>query len=156
MSNGRREFDMAHSLPTNLLKSHFNTTFFTGYALIFHPFIFSAKTLIILYWSKYSCAKKTISFRFESSIVYRFWFFNFTIGPAYNPFWRSKGNSYFIKRVVELDRSQPEFTLSLHQYLNKAVSANRIKKAKKLYKEKYDLQKNFVTQLDLDSQRKVL
>ena len=52
-----------------------------------------------------------------------------------------KKNSYFIKRVVELDRSQPEFTLSLNQYLNKAVSANRIKKAKKLYKENYSLLK---------------
>ena len=52
-----------------------------------------------------------------------------------------KKNSYFIKRVVELDRSQPEFTLSLNQYLNKAVSANRIKKAKKLYKENYPLLK---------------
>ena len=30
-----------------------------------------------------------------------------------------KKNSYFIKRVVELDRSQPEFTLSLNEYLNK-------------------------------------
>ena len=50
-----------------------------------------------------------------------------------------KKNSYFIKRVVELDRSQPEFTLSLNQYLNKAVSANRIKKAIKLYKENYSL-----------------
>ena len=52
-----------------------------------------------------------------------------------------KKNSYFIERVVELDRSQPEFTLSLNQYLNKAVSANRIKKAKKLYKENYSLLK---------------
>ena len=55
-----------------------------------------------------------------------------------------KKNSYFIKRVVELDRSQPEFTLSLNQYLNKAVSANRIKKAKKLYKDNHSLlKKNF-------------
>ena len=52
-----------------------------------------------------------------------------------------KKNSYFIKRVVELDKSQPEFTLSLNQYLNKAVSANRIKKAIKLYKENYSLLK---------------
>ncbi len=50
-------------------------------------------------------------------------------------------NSYFIKRVIELDRSQPEFTLSLNQYLNKAVSLNRIKKAKKLYKENYSILK---------------
>ena len=52
-----------------------------------------------------------------------------------------KKNSYFIKRVVELDKSQPEFTLTLNQYLNKAVSATRIKKAKKLYKENYLLLK---------------
>ena len=52
-----------------------------------------------------------------------------------------KKNSYFIKRVVELDRSQPEFTLSLNQYLNKAVSVTRIKKAKKLYKDNYSLLK---------------
>ena len=56
-----------------------------------------------------------------------------------------KKNSYFIKRVVELDRSQPEFTLSLNQYLNKAVSANRIKKAKKLYKDNYTLLKKIET-----------
>ena len=56
-----------------------------------------------------------------------------------------KKNSYFIKRVVDLDRSQPEFTLSLNQYLNKAVSANRIKKAKKLYKDNYSLLKKIET-----------
>ena len=52
-----------------------------------------------------------------------------------------KKNSFFIKRVVELDRSQPEFTLTLNQYLNKAVSANRVKKAKRLYKENFALLK---------------
>lgn len=56
-----------------------------------------------------------------------------------------KKNSYFIKRVVELDRSQPEFTLSLNQYLNKAVSTNRIKKAKKLYKDNFTLLKKIET-----------
>ena len=52
-----------------------------------------------------------------------------------------KKNSFFIKRVVELDRSQPEFTLTLNQYLYKAVSTNRIKKAKRLYKENFSLLK---------------
>ena len=52
-----------------------------------------------------------------------------------------KKNSFFIKRVVELDRSQPEFTLTLNQYLDKAVSTNRVKKAKRLYKENYSLLK---------------
>ncbi len=56
-----------------------------------------------------------------------------------------KKNSYFIKRVVELDRSQPEFTLTLKEYLNKAVSKTRINKAKKLYKENYSLLKKIGT-----------
>ena len=41
----------------------------------------------------------------------------------------------FIKRVVELDRSQPEFKLTLKQYLDKVVNKTRIKKAKKLLKK---------------------
>ena len=44
-----------------------------------------------------------------------------------------KKNSYFIKRVVELDRSQPEFKLTLNQYLNKVVTKNRVNKAVNLY-----------------------
>ena len=41
----------------------------------------------------------------------------------------------FIPRVIELDRSQPEFKLSLNQYLNRVVTPLRIKKANKKYKE---------------------
>ena len=41
----------------------------------------------------------------------------------------------FIPRVIELDRSQPEFKLSLKQYLNRVVTPLRIKKANKKYKE---------------------
>lgn len=36
-----------------------------------------------------------------------------------------------IKRVIELDRSQPEFTMTLETYLSKVVSNSRIKKARK-------------------------
>ena len=38
-------------------------------------------------------------------------------------------------RVLELDKSQPEFTLSLDTYLNNATPASRVKKGKKLFKE---------------------
>ena len=46
-----------------------------------------------------------------------------------------KKKAYFIPRVIELDRSQPEFKLSLDQYLNRVVTPLRIKKANKKYKE---------------------
>ena len=46
-----------------------------------------------------------------------------------------KIKSKFIERVVELDRSQPEFKLTLEQYLSRVVTASRIKKANKKFKE---------------------
>ncbi len=46
-----------------------------------------------------------------------------------------KKNAYFIPRVIELDRSQPEFKLTLDQYLKRVVTPLRIKKANKKLKE---------------------
>ncbi len=40
-----------------------------------------------------------------------------------------------IPRVIELDRRQPEFTMTLDQYMSRVVSRNRIAKARKLYRE---------------------
>ena len=62
-----------------------------------------------------------------------------------------------IERVVELDRKQPEFTLTFQQYLSRVVPANRVKKAAKLLKEnraqlldvskKYGVQPRFIVAL---------
>ena len=46
-----------------------------------------------------------------------------------------KKKTKFINRVVELDRSQPEFKLTLDQYLTRVVTSTRIKKANKKYIE---------------------
>jgi len=46
-----------------------------------------------------------------------------------------KNKTKFIKRVVELDKSQPEFKLTLDQYLKRVVTPTRIKKANQKYKE---------------------
>ena len=50
-----------------------------------------------------------------------------------------KKKTKFIKRVIELDKSQPEFKLTINQYLNKVVTATRIKKANQKYKENKNL-----------------
>ena len=64
------------------------------------------------------------------------------------------GDAKPLKRVIELDRSQPEFTLTFEEYLNKIVSETRAKKAaKKLIEhdeilteisKKYGVQKRFI------------
>ena len=46
-----------------------------------------------------------------------------------------KKNVKFIPRVIKLDKSQPEFKLSLDQYLKKVVTPLRIKNANKRYQQ---------------------
>ena len=46
-----------------------------------------------------------------------------------------KNKTKFIKRVVELDKSQPEFKLTLDQYLKRVVTPTRIKKANQKFNE---------------------
>ena len=64
------------------------------------------------------------------------------------------GGANPIKRVIELDRSQPEFTMTFDEYLNKIVSKTRAQKAKQKLLEhdeilreisqKYGVQKRFI------------
>ena len=48
-------------------------------------------------------------------------------------------NAKFIPRIIELDRKQPEFTLSLSEYLNKVVNKKRINKGIEKIRENWDL-----------------
>ena len=48
-----------------------------------------------------------------------------------------------IERVIELDRSQPEFTLTLETYLNKVVSATRSEKSRQKLVEHRAILKSF-------------
>ena len=64
------------------------------------------------------------------------------------------GNAKPIKRVIELDRRQPEFTMTFEEYLSKIASATRARvAAKKLIEhdeiltkvsEKYGVQKRYI------------
>jgi membrane-bound lytic murein transglycosylase B len=44
-----------------------------------------------------------------------------------------------IPRVIELDRRQPEFTLSFRQYLDRMVTPERIEKARRKFRENRDM-----------------
>ena len=54
-----------------------------------------------------------------------------------------KNKTKFIKRVIELDKSQPEFKLTLDQYLKRVVTPTRIKKAN----QKFNENKKLLTQI---------
>ena len=51
----------------------------------------------------------------------------------------SLSNINLIPRVIELDRKQPEFTLTLNQYLNRVVSKKRIEKGISKIRENWEL-----------------
>lgn len=67
------------------------------------------------------------------------------------------GNLTPIQRVVELDRNQPEFTITLRQYLQRAISDARVNQARAKYAEhrklldevgrKYGVQPRFIVAL---------
>lgn len=44
-----------------------------------------------------------------------------------------------IPRIIELDRRQPEFTLTLGQYLNRTIPASRVKRARRKFAENREL-----------------
>ena len=51
----------------------------------------------------------------------------------------SLNRAKIIPRIIELDRKQPEFTLTLSKYLSNVVSKNRTKKGIKKIRENWDL-----------------
>ena len=67
---------MPHALTTYLSKGNFHTTLFADDAAMLHALVFTAKTFIVFYWTKYLGAKKTFSFGLERSVVNRFGLFN--------------------------------------------------------------------------------
>ncbi len=52
---------------------------------------------------------------------------------------KSFSNISLNERVLELDRSQPEFTLTLEQYLSNTTTKSRVIKGKQLYRENREL-----------------
>ncbi|MCF8029091.1 MAG: lytic murein transglycosylase [Desulfobacteraceae bacterium] len=51
-----------------------------------------------------------------------------------------------VKRVIELDRSQPEFTQTFREYLGRRVTEERVQRGKRLLKKHRDLLKGIYTE----------
>ena len=100
MSNRSCQFNMAHSLATNLSQSNFNTALLADNTTVFHTFIFTAQAFIVFNRTKNASTEQTISFRFESTIVDSFRLFNLTIRPRTDLFRRGDGNFNLVKRFA--------------------------------------------------------
>ena len=97
-----------------------------------------------------------------AQIDYQTWLENFKVraeqsGVSNKTINDALNKAKVIPRIIELDRKQPEFTLTLSQYLNNVVSKKRIKKGigktrenwplLQTISEKYNVQQRFIVAL---------
>ena len=93
------QFDMTHTVTTNFATGYFNAAFVADNTFITNAFIFTAMTFPVFGRTKDSFAEQTVTFRFQSSVVNGFRFFNFTIGPSSDLVRRCQTNTHRLKII---------------------------------------------------------
>ncbi len=73
------QLNVAHTIPTHFRQSDLDTTFLTNDTAVLHAFIFTAKTLVILYRTKNFGAKQTFTLGLEGTVVNSLRLFHFAI-----------------------------------------------------------------------------
>ena len=77
---------MAETLTPYLGLNNFNTAFLADHAPVFHPFVLTAITLVILNRSKNLGTEQPVTFRLKGTIINGLRFFNLAMGPFQNFF----------------------------------------------------------------------
>ena len=72
---------MGHSFPPDFGLNDLNTAFLTNNASVFHAFVFSAITLVILGRTKNFGAEQAVPLGLERSVIDGFGFFDLPEGP---------------------------------------------------------------------------
>ena len=97
MRNWSCKFNMSHAFASNFEVSYFNTTTITNYTFVTNRLEFTTVTFPFFCSTENSFTEQTVFLWTESSVIYCFWLFNFTIRPCTNSLWRSKLNHKTIK-----------------------------------------------------------
>ena len=99
MSNRCGKLDVAHAVTAHLGQRDFNTALLTGDAFILHALIFTAQAFIVFDRTKNTRTEKTITFRFERTIVNRLRLFDFTERPGENFLRARQRNTDLVERL---------------------------------------------------------
>ena len=103
MGNRRSQFDVAHTVTTNLAAGNFNAALVADNTLITDAFIFAAMTFPILSRAKDSFAEQAIPFRLQGSVIDGFGFFYLAVGPGSNLVRRSQTDTHRHK-IIYVDQ----------------------------------------------------
>src|SRR5581483_100000 len=88
VGDGGCELDMTHTFTADLGKGYFNAAPVANDVFVLNPFILSTITFPVLGWTEDPLTKKSISFRFKSTVVNSFRLLNLTMGPGPDLFGR--------------------------------------------------------------------
>src|ERR1019366_317016 len=97
MANGRRQFDVPHSLAANLAASNFDSTAFAHDALVFNLLVPATSAFPVLNWAKDALAEQTVTLRLERAIVDCLRLFDFTMRPAHDVFTARDSDPYLVE-----------------------------------------------------------
>ena len=100
-----------------------------------YNFLLNSKSLILLFFFVILSNSNAYSDNKFLDFIDKVAFEAKTKGISKNIIKDFKRHAKFIPRVIELDKSQPEFKLTLDQYLKRVVTPLRIKIANKNYQE---------------------
>ena len=70
---------MSQALAPDFGLDDLDAAFIAYDAAVLHPLVFAADAFPVLYRPENLCAKKSVPFRLESTVIYRFRFFYFAI-----------------------------------------------------------------------------
>ena len=99
MGYGSSQFNGAHPIAADLGASNFYTAFVADDPFITDAFVLAAMAFPILGRSKNPFAEQTIPFRFQGSIVDRFRFGYFPVGPRSDLFGRGQADTHRMKFI---------------------------------------------------------
>ena len=97
MRNWSSKLNVPHTFTSNFEVSNFNTTTVTNYTLVANRLEFTTVTFPFFCSTENLFTEQSVFLWTESSVIYCFWLFNFTIRPFTNSLWRSKLNHKAIK-----------------------------------------------------------
>ena len=91
---------MTHALTSYLGLGDFDTTLLTDYTAVLKAFVLAAQAFEILDRTEHLGAEQTVALGLEGTIINRFRFLHFTVGPGTNHVWRRQSDLDVVKVLV--------------------------------------------------------
>src|SRR5712692_8573824 len=84
MGDRRRQLDMAHALAPHARQRHLDRAFLADDALVLHPLVLAAQTLVVLDRPENAGAEQTVALGLEGAVVNSLRLLDLAIRPGQN------------------------------------------------------------------------